>query len=48
MYDWLKTHREYTERLFDGVRYLIAVYDERYIGEIDGSIIEYWIPVEKK
>ena len=48
MYDWLKTHREYKERLFDGVSYLIAVYDERYTGEIDGSIIEYWIPIEKK
>jgi len=48
MYDWLKTHNEYKERLFDGVRYLIATYDERYTGEIDGSIIEYWIPVEKK
>ena len=48
MYDWLKTHQEYKERLFDGVRYLIAAYDERYTGEIDGSIIEYWIPIEKK
>ena len=48
IYDWLKAHHEYKERLFDGVRYLIAVYDERYIGEIDGSIIEYWVPVEKK
>jgi len=48
IYDWLKTHHEYKERLFDGVRYLIATYDERYTGEIDGSIIEYWIPIEMK
>ena len=48
MYDWLKTNHEYKERLFDGARYLIATYDERYTGEVDGAIIEYWIPIEKK
>jgi AraC family transcriptional regulator len=48
IYDWLEKHNEYKERLFDGVRCLIAMYDERYTGEIDCSIIEYWIPVVKK
>ena len=48
MYDWLKAHHEYKERLFDGVSYLIANIDGRYTGDIDGSIVEYWIPVEKK
>jgi predicted transcriptional regulator YdeE len=48
MYDWLKSHHEYKERLFNGARYLIASYDERYTGEVDGAIIEYWIPVEMK
>jgi len=48
MYDWLKTHHEYKERLYDGVRYLISNIDERYTGDIDGSIVEYWIPIEKK
>jgi len=48
MYDWLKSHQEYKERLFDGTRYLIASYDERYTGAVDGAIIEYWIPVEMK
>jgi len=48
MYDWLKTHHEYKERLFDGVSYLISNIDERYTGDIEGSIVEYWIPIEKK
>jgi AraC-like DNA-binding protein/predicted transcriptional regulator YdeE len=48
MYDWLKTHHEYKERVFDGVSYLISTLDDRYTGEIDGSIYEEWIPVEKK
>ena len=48
MYDWLETHHEYKERLFDGVRYLISNIDERYTGDIEGSIVEYWIPIEKK
>jgi len=47
MYDWLKINHEYDERLFNGKRFLIAAYDERYTGKIDGAIIEYWIPVDK-
>ena len=48
MYDWLETRCEYRERLFDGARYLISNLDERYTGDIDGSIVEYWIPIEKR
>ena len=49
MVEWLKTNNEgYSERLLDNRHYCIEFYDERFNGSEAGSIVEIWIPVEKK
>ncbi|MDR0324796.1 MAG: GyrI-like domain-containing protein [Oscillospiraceae bacterium] len=49
MNEWLKTNDQgYSERLLDGKHYCIEYYDERFNGNEAGSIIEIWVPVEKK
>lgn len=46
---WLETNREgYTEKTLDGVHYCVEYYDERFNGSEAGSIVEIWIPVEKR
>jgi predicted transcriptional regulator YdeE len=49
MEEWLKTNKEgYTERLLGDTQYCVEYYDERFNGSEAGSIVEIWIPVEKK
>lgn len=50
MNEWLKTNAEgYSEKLFDNnTNYCVEYYDERFIGNEAGSIVEIWIPIEKK
>jgi AraC-like DNA-binding protein/predicted transcriptional regulator YdeE len=49
MNEWLKTNKEgYTERLLGDTQYCVEFYDERFNGSEAGSIVEIWIPVEKK
>ena len=49
MDNWLSTNNEgYTERLLDSRHYCVEFYDERFKGEEAGSIVEIWVPVEKK
>ena len=49
MDEWLKTNGAYSERLFEGgAHYCVEYYDERFNGEEDGSIVEIWVPVEKR
>lgn len=45
---WLAENSEiYTQRLFDGRKYIVEYYDERFNGDEPGSIVEIWIPIEK-
>ena len=49
MDDWLSSNNEgYTEKLLDNRHYCVEFYDERFKGEEAGSIVEIWVPVEKK
>ena len=49
MDEWLKTNRQgYKERLLGDIHYCVEYYDERFHGSETGSIVEIWIPVEKK
>ncbi|MDD4474272.1 MAG: helix-turn-helix domain-containing protein [Eubacteriales bacterium] len=49
MDEWLKTNSEgYTERLLENNHYCVEFYDERFNGNEAGSIVEIWIPIEKK
>lgn len=49
MDEWLKTNNDgYAERLLNGKNYCIEYYDERFSGSEAGSIVEIWIPIEKK
>lgn len=49
MNEWLKTNKEgYTERLIDNKNYCVEFYDHRFNGNESGSIVEIWIPVERK
>jgi|GEM_PF-333612 len=53
MDEWLTTNDAgYSERLFvqegGSVHYCVEFYDERFNGNEAGSIIEIWIPIEKK
>ena len=47
--EWLETNKEgYIERLLDSHHYCVEFYDERFSGNESGSIVEIWIPIEKK
>ncbi|MDR0293712.1 MAG: AraC family transcriptional regulator [Oscillospiraceae bacterium] len=49
MDEWLKTNRQgYSERLLGDVHYCVEYYDERFHGSETGSIVEIWVPIEKK
>jgi len=49
MDEWLKTNTQgYTERLLGQAHYCVEYYDERFNGDEAGSIVEIWIPIEKK
>ena len=49
MNEWLQTNPEgYSERLLDGKHHCVEFYDERFNGNEAGSIVEIWIPIEKK
>ena len=49
MDEWLRTNEQgYTERTFDGINCCIEHYDERFHGNEPGSIVEFFIPVEKQ
>ena len=49
MSEWLQTNGQgYTGRLLGDAHYCVEYYDERFNGSEAGSIVEIWIPVEKK
>ena len=49
MTEWLRTNEQgYAERLLGGVHYCVEYYDERFSGSEAGSIVEIWVPIEKK
>lgn len=50
MNEWLSTNQEgYRERFMKGdIHYCVEFYDERFHGNEADSIVEIWIPIEKK
>lgn len=49
MKEWLETNEEgLRQRKLDGAPYVVEFYDERFAGAESGSIVEIWIPVEKR
>jgi AraC-like DNA-binding protein/predicted transcriptional regulator YdeE len=49
MNEWLETNSEgYSEKLLGEKHYCVEYYDERFHGSEAGSIVEIWIPIEKK
>ena len=49
MDEWLATNKEgYIHKTLDNKHYVVEYYDERFNGSEAGSIVEIWIPVEKK
>ncbi|MGI5900292.1 MAG: AraC family transcriptional regulator [Christensenellales bacterium] len=49
MDEWLQTNEKgYCERLLGDAHYCVEYYDERFKGSEAGSIVEIWIPIEKK
>jgi AraC-like DNA-binding protein/predicted transcriptional regulator YdeE len=49
MNEWLQTNSEgLSEKLLNGSHYCVEYYDERFSGNSSDSIVEIWIPVEKK
>ena len=49
MSEWLRTNAQgYSERLLGDTHYCVEYYDERFNGSEAGSIVEIWMPVEKK
>ena len=47
---WLKTNEDgYSKRLLnESLHYCVEYYDERFNGNAEDSIVEIWIPIEKK
>ena len=49
MSEWLRTNGQgYAERLLEDTHYCVEYYDERFNGSEAGSIVEIWVPIEKK
>ena len=49
MDEWLNSNNEgYSEKLLDICHYCVEFYDERFKGNEAGSIVEIWVPIEKK
>ena len=49
MDEWLKNNDGgYSEKLLGGKAYCVEYYDERFKGSESGSIVEIWVPIEKR
>jgi len=49
MNEWLRTNAQgYSERMLGNAHYCVEYYDERFQGSETGSIVEIWVPIEKK
>jgi len=49
MDEWLEENKEkYNQKLYNGDPYVVEFYDERFHGSASDSIVEIWIPIEKK
>ncbi len=49
MDEWLESNEKgYSQRLLNGKSYCVEFYDERFNEDEAGSVIEIWVPVEKK
>lgn len=49
MDEWLELNKDkYTQKLYDNKPYVVEFYDERFHGDDTGSIVQIWIPIEKK
>ncbi|MDF2540760.1 MAG: helix-turn-helix domain protein [Herbinix sp.] len=49
MNEWVHSNQEgYSERTLGNSHYCVEFYDERFHGSEAGSIVEIWIPIEKK
>lgn len=49
MVQWLQTNElGYAERLLDDAHFVVEFYDERFVGEESGSIVEIWVPIERR
>lgn len=49
MNEWLEKNKDkYTQKLYDGKPYVVEFYDERFNGSNSDSIVEIWIPIDKK
>jgi len=49
MDEWLSTNNEgYSQRLYNSLYYCVEFYDERFKGDEAGSIVEIWVPIEKR
>lgn len=46
---WLETNEKgYSQRQLEGKNYCVEFYDERFNDDEAGSVVEIWVPVEKK
>lgn len=49
MNEWLESNKgKYVQKLHEGKPYVVEFYDERFNGGSADSIVEIWLPVEKK
>ena len=49
MDEWLEANKDrYVQKLYDGKPYVVEFYDERFHGDNADSIVEIWVPIEKK
>jgi predicted transcriptional regulator YdeE len=49
MNEWLETNEEgYSQKLLGNVHYCVEYYDERFKDNAADSIVEIWVPIEKK
>lgn len=47
--EWLKLNKDkYTQKLYEGKPYIIEFYDERFHGNETDSVMDIWVPIEKK
>lgn len=49
MEKWLDTNNDgYSEKKLNGMQYCVECYDERFNNDESGSIVEIWVPIQKK
>ncbi len=49
MDEWIDNNEHgYVQSKYEGKPFVIEYYDERYKGDEPGSIVEIWVPIEKK